>query len=63
MMIMTGVPVLSAYYVPGTVLSAVNTSSYLMLRIPQQSCYYFLFTVKGLCLRKIPPLAQGYKAS
>lgn len=36
---------------------------YLILRIPQQSCYYFLFTVKGLCLRKIPPLAQGYKAS
>lgn len=51
---------LNAYYVPVTVLSALNALSYLILTVPQQGCYYFQFTVKGLSLMMILQLAQGY---
>lgn len=51
---------LNAHYVPVTVLSALNALSYLILTVPQQGCYYFQFTVKGLSLMMILQLAQGY---
>lgn len=54
---------LNAYYVPVTVLSALNALSYLILTVPQQGCYYFHFSVRGLSLTMILQLAQGYTAS
>lgn len=53
---------LGAYCVLGTVLRALNTLCYLILTVPQQGRYYYPFTDKGLSLRMILPLAQGYTA-
>lgn len=52
----------SPYCEPGTV-SALNILSYLILTVPQQGCYYFHVTVKGLNPMVILQLAQGHTAS
>lgn len=62
MIMMTDVLFVKCLYVPGPV-SALNILPYLILTVPQQGCYYFRFTGKGLNLTMILQIAQGHTAN